>query len=136
MSAAKGFTTKVTYVIYAAPDKVFDALTQEGLIGEWCEDGGYVAPESGGEYRMFGNWVTGEVLQIDRKKLRFSHTWKPAEWEKKTPASVVAYTFNAHPAGTELHIEHTQLPSQKEAEQHSSGWIDFVLEPLNDFFTR
>jgi uncharacterized protein YndB with AHSA1/START domain len=136
MSSPKGFSATVTYVIYAAPDKVFDALTQEGLIGEWCEGGGSVSPESGGEFRLFGDWVKGSVLQFDKKKRKLSYTWKPSEWEQKTPPSVVEYTFKAHPAGTELVIEHTQFPSQKEAEKHASGWIDYVLEPLNDFFTR
>jgi uncharacterized protein YndB with AHSA1/START domain len=136
MASAKGFSTTVTYVIYATPDKVFDALTQEGLIGEWCEGGGTVEPVADGKVRLFGEWVTGNVLKFNKKKGQLSYTWKPSEWEKKTPPSVVDFTFNQHPAGTEVVVEHTHFPTQSEAEKHAAGWIDYVFEPLNDYFTR
>ena len=136
MASPKGFSAVVTYIIYAAPDKVFDALTQEGLIGEWCESGGMVEPVSGGKFRLFGEWVTGEVVKFNKKNRQLSYTWKPSEWEKKTAPSVVDYTFHKHPAGTEVIVEHTHLPSQSEADTHAAGWIDYVFEPLNDYFTR
>jgi hypothetical protein len=49
--------------------------------------------------------------------------------------SIVKYTFKQHAAGTEVLLEHTQLPNAEEADKHNSGWIDYVFEPLNDYFT-
>jgi uncharacterized protein YndB with AHSA1/START domain len=136
MASPRGFSAVVTYVVYAAPDKVFDALTQEGLIGEWCENGGFVEPAAEGKFRLFGEWVTGGVVKYNKKKGQLAYTWKVAEWDQKTPASLVDYTFRPHPAGTEVVVEHTNLPSQQEADKHAAGWVDYVFEPLNDFFTR
>ena len=122
-------------MLYATPEKVFDALTKEAILEEWCDGGGKVASKAGGEIEMFGGWVKGEVVEFSAKTKKLSYTWKPKEWDKKTPASLVAYTFNTHKAGTDLHVVHTGFPTQEEADNHLRGWTDFVFEPLNDYFT-
>jgi uncharacterized protein YndB with AHSA1/START domain len=66
---------------------------------------------------------------------KLSYSWKPAEWDKKALPSKVVYSFNKHSAGTEIILEHTDLPSAEEASKHKDGWIDYVFEPLNDYFT-
>lgn len=135
MIKPKVFAISLSHIVYAEPQKVFDALTQEGKIGEWCDGGGKVDPEIDGNFEMFEGWVKGKVLKYNSKKKELSYTWKPSEWDKKTAPSIVNYTFNKHPAGTELLIEHSNFPSQEEADKHLNGWTDFVLEPLNDYFT-
>ncbi|HEX5001642.1 MAG TPA: SRPBCC family protein [Bacteroidia bacterium] len=136
VSTPRGFKIKVRYIVYATPDKVFDALTQEAQIGEWCENGGFIEPHSGGKVNLFGTWITGSVIQFNKKKKQLSYTWKPSEWDVKTKPSVVEFTFQPHAAGTELTIDHSELPTQKEAAEHEKGWVDYVLDPLNDYFTH
>jgi uncharacterized protein YndB with AHSA1/START domain len=135
MSTAKKFSISISYVLYASPEKVFEALTREGIIGQWCDGGGKVENEVDGAIEMFDGWVKGKVLKFSANKKLLSYTWKPSEWDKKTAPSIVTYTFKEHAAGTELLIEHTNFPSQEEADKHLNGWTDFVLEPLNDYFT-
>ncbi len=139
MSAKKGappvHAISVSYVIYASPAKVFDALTLEGIIGEWCDGGGRIEPVNEGSVTMFGGWVTGTVVLFDKKTRKLSYTWKPTEWDKKASHSLVTFHFKQHPAGTELLVEHTGFPNQIEADKHLSGWTDYVFEPLNDYFT-
>lgn len=133
---AKSFALSMKYVLYASPEKVFDALTKEAIIGEWCEGGGKVEPKADGEFELFGGWVKGNVMIFDRKKKILSYTWKPAEWDKKTAPSVVTWHINQHAAGSEIELEHTGFPSQEEADKHYDGWTDYVLEPLNDYFIK
>jgi uncharacterized protein YndB with AHSA1/START domain len=138
MASAKnthGFSITMSYIIYGSPAKVFDALTQEGIIGQWCDGGGKVEPVVDGEVHLFGDWVKGRVTVFDKKGKMLAYTWKPAEWDKKTPASLVAFKLMPHAAGTEIFLEHTGLPSQTEADKHHTGWIDYFFEPLNDYFT-
>jgi uncharacterized protein YndB with AHSA1/START domain len=131
---AKKFSLKLTYIIYASPEKVFEALTDSAIIKKWSGESGKVSGEKGGPFELFGGWVKGEVL-IYKPGKQLSYSWKPSEWDKKTAPSIVNYIFNAHKAGTEIILEHSGFPSAEESAKHHDGWIDFVFEPLNDFFT-
>lgn len=134
VKAKDGFSIKTSFIIYATPDKVFEALTDTGIIAAWSGEIGVVENKAGGKFELFDGWVKGEVITFKPRK-ELSYTWKASEWSKNTPASIVKYTFKEHAAGTELFLEHTQLPSTEEADKHNSGWIDYVFEPLNDYFT-
>src|SRR6187551_503641 len=131
---AKTFSLKTSYVLYGTPAKVFEALTQEGIIGQWCDGGGKVEPKVDGDVELFGGWVKGKVVMFDSRGKKLAYTWKPEEWDKKTTPSLVEYTLKPHAAGTELFVEHSGLPTQTEADNHLKGWTDFVFEPLNDYF--
>ena len=130
----EGFTINTSFIIYATPDKVFEALTDSGIIAAWSGEMGVVENRSSGKFELFDGWVKGEVITYKPGK-ELSYTWKAKEWTKGTLPSIVKYVFKEHAAGTELFLEHTQLPSAEEAEKHHNGWIDYVFEPLNDYFT-
>lgn len=132
--ARKNISIKLNYVVYSTPDKVFEALTDSKIIARWCEGGGKVSSDVGGIFEFFDGWVKGEVNAYNPGK-KLSYTWKPGEWDKKTPPSLVTYLFHKHAAGTEIILEHSDFPSQEEADKHQSGWVDYVFEPLNDYFT-
>ena len=134
MAVVKTFSIHTHYVMYATPAKVFDALTKEAILNEWCDGGGKVESKVDGEIEMFGGWVKGNVVVFDSKGKKLAYTWKPSEWDKKTPPSMVEYTIKPHAAGAELFVDHSGLPSQTEADNHLRGWTDFVFEPLNDYF--
>ena len=131
----KTFSASLSYVIYATPEKVFEALTQEGIIGQWCDGGGKVDHKVDGDIELFDGWVKGKVVAFDKKNKKLAYTWKPKEWDKKTAPSLVQYTFKPHAAGTEVTVEHTGYPTKDEADNHLRGWTDYVFEPLNDYFT-
>ncbi len=137
MSSVKtkdGFSIKTSFIIYSTPEKVFEALTDSGIIAAWSGELGVVESKPGGKFELFDGWVKGEVITYKPGK-ELSYTWKASEWSKNTHASIVKYIFKEHPAGAEVLLEHSQLPSAEEADKHYDGWIDFVFEPLNDYFT-
>jgi uncharacterized protein YndB with AHSA1/START domain len=131
----KDFSIRMNYVVYASPDKVFEALTDPGIIAAWGGGLAVVENKTGGKFELFDGWITGEVISYKPGK-ELSYTWRPSEWNKKTPPSVVSYKFKEHPAGTEILLSHTELPSEEEAGKHKEGWVDYVFEPLNEYFTR
>lgn len=130
----KRFSIKLKYIVYASPEKVFETLTKSSVINKWSDAKGKVSEKIGGEFELFDGWVKGEVL-IYKPGKKLSYTWKPAEWDQKTPPSVVTYVFDEHKAGTEISLDHKDFPTAEEAAKHKEGWIDFVFEPLNDYFT-
>lgn len=122
------------HIIYASPEEVFDALTDTAKIKQWSGGKGVVELKKSGVFELFDGWVKGEVLEFEKGKI-LSCSWKPDDWDKKAATSIVTYKFAAHKAGTEISLEHTGLPDQEEADKHSEGWVDYVFDPLNDFFT-
>ncbi len=130
------FAIELNYVVYATPEKVFDSITKEAEINQWCEGGGKFEPFVKGNFEMFGGWVKGQVLKFNRIKRELEYSWKPSEWSKKAEPSVVEFSFKKHPAGTEVSITHSGFPSQEESEKHRSGWVDHFFEPLNDHLIK
>lgn len=131
--SVKNISIKLKYIIYAPPDKVFEALTDTAVLSKWGGNG-KVSLKEDGAIEMFDGWVKGKVLEFKPAK-KLSYTWKPAEWDKKIPESIVEYILKEHQAGTEVILEHKDFPSQEEASKHKDGWVDYVFEPLNDYFT-
>ncbi len=122
------------YIVYGTPMDVFKALTDEEEIKKWSKAQGKFSQESGGVFEWFDGWVKGEVLEVKPPSLLI-FTWKPAEWDKKTPFSQVKIEITRHQAGSLVFVNHTGFPSDAELEKHESGWMDYVFEPLNEYFT-
>lgn len=129
-----GFTWKTTYIVYATPAEVFEALTDPGIISSWGGGLSVVEGRVGGHFELFDGWVQGEVTHYDPAK-ELGYTWKPSEWDKRTKPSRVHLRLMKHAAGTDVVLEHRDFPSQEEADKHGNGWIDYVLDPMNDYFT-
>jgi uncharacterized protein YndB with AHSA1/START domain len=130
---ADSFTFKTTYVVYATPKEVFEALTDSGIIAAWGGGISVVENNVGGHFEWFDGDVEGEVTAfVPEQELGFS--WKPVEWSKSTKPSQVNIKLKTHSAGTDVVLVHTDFPSQDIADRSGNGWIDFVLDPLNDYF--
>ncbi len=129
-----GYTFKTTFVVYASPEDVFEALTDPGIIAAWGGGLSVVVPEPGGHFEMFDGWIKGEVTHFVPGK-ELGYTWKPSEWSKQSAPSQVHMRFIPHAAGTDVVLVHTGFPSQEEADKHGNGWIDYVFDPMNDYFT-
>jgi uncharacterized protein YndB with AHSA1/START domain len=134
MDLHRNISIKIKHLIYSSPEEVFDALTDSAKIKKWSGGKARVELKKSGAFEMFDGWVKGEVLEFEKAK-HLSYTWKGAEWGKKAAPSVVAFKFIAHKAGTEISLEHSGFPNEEEAKKHYDGWINYVFDPLNDFFT-
>jgi uncharacterized protein YndB with AHSA1/START domain len=129
----KGYPFTLTWIIYASPADVFNALAMPEVITEWTGDTAVLEPKVNGAFEMFGGWVKGTVLAFEPGK-KLSYSWKPTDWNKKADASTVTYLFEKDEAGTKITLTHEGFPSLKESNDHKSGWVDNVFEPLNDYF--
>lgn len=129
------FTHKSHFVLYASPDKVFEALTDPGIIASWGGGMSVVGTEAGMPFEWFDGLISGEMLSVQPSK-ELSFTWRSAEWDKKAPSSQVTLHFHPHPAGTDLVLVHSEFYSEELMNQTALGWIDRVFEPLNDYFTE
>lgn len=131
--ATKDFSTHLTYLVYAQPEEVYDALTNPALMAQWIEGDFAFELKENGNIAFFDGWVKGVLEEFVPNKT-LSYTWKPNTWDKKTKPSIVDIRFSKVAAGTQVEITHTQFPSAEEASKHHEGWITYFLDPLNDYF--
>lgn len=126
---------EITFIVYASPQKVYEALTNQQLIQKWSNGKAVFNLKKNAPYEMFDGWAKGEIIEFELNK-SLSYTWKTSEWSDKIKFSTVHITLSKNIAGTKVEIEHINLPSKEESDKHKEGWITFVLEPLNDFFIK
>ena len=55
---------KIEWLIYAEPEKVFDALTNPDIISQWSGESAAIELKEGSDMELFGGWVKGEVIEF------------------------------------------------------------------------
>ncbi|MGV6873658.1 SRPBCC family protein [Pseudochelatococcus sp. B33] len=114
------------------PEKIWRALTQPHLIGEWLMQNDF-KPEEGHRFKLSADWgsVDCEVQAVEPART-LSYTW-----DTKDLKSVVTWTLT--PTGTGTHLRMEQLgfrPDQQAYYQGATaGWPRF-LAALEQVLTR
>jgi len=140
---------KLTRTFNAEVQAVYDAWTNPEVFPKWIGPGPVecVKFESelivGGQYEIHMKTeegikiAYGEYQVIDTNKtLAFTWSWKDQAWKD----SLVTLSFQEVAGGTELTLQHTNLPDVESAKHHELGWVG-CFEKLDnllrtDFKTR
>lgn len=124
---------RLSRVISAPPDRVFDLWTQPEELKKWWGPANVrcisaeVDLRVGGAYRI-GNempdgtvvWISGLFRRIERPNL-LEFSWS-VESDSKT-TELVTVDFNAHEHGTMLTLVHSRIASEVLREGHREGWM-------------
>lgn len=111
-------TVMVEREIPYPPEKIWRALTQPHLIGEWLMKTDDFSPQVGHRFALRGDWggVECEVLEIEEPRslsYRWDHAHEDPAYDLK---SVVTFTLTPTDTGTLLSMEQTGFrPEQKQA---------------------
>ena len=111
------------------PEKIWRALTQPHLIGEWLMKGD-IKPEVDHRFHFSADWggVDCRVLEVEPHRI-FSYRWDGMGLE-----SVVTWTLTATGTGTHLRMEQTGFRADQQKAYHGArtGWPRFIgsLEAL------
>ncbi len=91
------------------PEKIWRALTQPHLIGEWLMQTDF-KPEPGHEFRFSEDWgaIDCKVLEVEPHRT-LSYSWSAFGLE-----SVVTWTLTASGTGTHLRMEQAGFPLEQE----------------------
>lgn len=110
-------------VLDHAPEKVWRALTQPHLLGEWLMQSNFEA-KVGKTFTMEAEWgeVTGTVRAVELER-RLSYTWNGPGL-----TSQVTWTLTPHGKRTLLRLDHTQIPAESKQAYHGAraGWPRFL----------
>ena len=132
-------------VIAAAPERVWEIITQPEHVGTWFADSAEVDLRPGGtiafRWEKHGTqYATIETIEPPRY---FSYRWNPAvagEKPDKENSTLVEFTLTPHEGHTRLRVVETgfsrlQVTDGKRAEQfenNSEGWAT-QLRDLNEY---
>ena len=105
------------------PGRVWRALTQPHLIGEWLMQSDFTA-EPGTQFTMNAEWgeVRGEVLLVEPER-KLSYSWNGPGLESK-----VTWVLEPSGPGTLLRLEQTEIPAESKQAYHGArtGWPRFL----------
>jgi uncharacterized protein YndB with AHSA1/START domain len=116
-------TVTVERTFAHAPEKLWRALTQPHLIGEWLMKTDF-QPVKGQRFTLRGDWgsVDCEVLVIEPHK-SLSYSWAAMGLD-----SVVTFTLTPTGSGTHLRVDQSGFrPDQDQAFKGAQyGWAQFL----------
>ena len=125
-------TVRLTRILAAAPERVFEAWTTPEAMKRWASPGEMTVPSASADLRVGGRYeirmrapdgtehrASGVYREIDPPN-RLVYTW---QWQDQpgAPETVVTVQFRRHAAGTELVLVH-ELPDGDARDKHEHGW--------------
>jgi len=133
MTTQTAGTLKITRVIAADPETVFDAWTQPEHIKKWSAPEGMDIPVSDVDLSVGGRFhlqmrnaeggmhnARGIYQEIDRPG-RLVYSWA---WDEHPDHgnSLITVEFRPVDGGTEVTMVHSGLPDEKSVTDHEGGW--------------
>lgn len=113
--------------IDAAPEVVWEFLTDPKLMQRWMGVAAELDPRPAGIYRVHvngDNVARGEFVELTRHT-RVVFTWGWEGSELAPGSSTVTVTLDPLPAGTRLTLVHSDLPAPACA-PHDEGWAHYL----------
>lgn len=130
-----GHVLKLTRIIHAPRQEVFEAWTNAESVKQWmCPEGSSVSfveldVRVGGAFRVDMHIDGADTIHtgiyreiIPPEKLVFTWVSKHTHYRE----SLVTLEFLAHGEATELILLQTQLPDDEAAKRHTVGWTQLI----------
>jgi uncharacterized protein YndB with AHSA1/START domain len=115
--------------IDAAPERVYELLTDSGLLAEWMAPEAAVDARVGGQIRwthLNGDSVEGHFVQlVPARRVVFTYGWDREDVEIPPGSTTVEIDLRPSGSGTELRLVHRGL-SAPMADAHAGGWANYL----------
>jgi activator of HSP90 ATPase len=120
---------KKYYILHAAPDEIYAALTNPVSIKLWTNDDVIMSTEPGSEFSLFGDSITGKNLEFEENK-KIVQQWYFGD---DSDNSIVTIKLHPHKKGTSVEVNHINIPDEA-YEDIIEGWDDVYFRNLEYFF--
>ena len=120
-------TIKQTAIFHCAPLEVYNLLMNEKKHAQFTVAPAVISKKVGGKFSVYGNYATGENLELIAGK-KIVQTWRSSDWPENA-TSVVTFSMQETKDGTRLSFTQTGVP-EEDYESIKQGWIDFYWEPM------
>ena len=84
-----------------------------------------IEPQLGGIYRliMANDAIMNGIFSEVEPNQRLKYSW---QWEGSDEIAEVEVIFAQHPAGTNVHITHSEFQSSTSLDNHAAGWDSYI----------
>lgn len=120
---------KKYYIVPAAPEEVYTALTNPTTIQLWSGDPAEMSTEPGSEFSLFEGNIVGKNLEFEEGKMIVQ------EWYfgDQTDKSIVTIKLHPHKHGTSAELRHLNIPDEA-YEDIVEGWNEAYFGALIEFY--
>ena len=108
---------KKYYIIPAAPEEIYLALTNPATIQLWTGEPADMSTEPGSEFSLWEGSIEGKNIAFEENK-KIIQEWYFGEQE---PPSIVTIKLHTHKNGTSVELVHTNIPEEAYTEM-VEGW--------------
>lgn len=123
------FTLKAT--LNASPSEVYSAwLSNQGhsdMTGGEAEAGDQI----GDPHTAWDGYISGKNLALEPNK-RIVQSWRTTQFKSDEADSQIEILLEETNGGTELTLNHTQVP--EDGEHYIKGWEDHYFGPMREYF--
>jgi len=141
-SSTSESSLSITYVINSSLDRVYSSWTEKNKLIPWMGGERVTVNNVELDFKVDGKFefemesedgvfiAFGEYRVIEPEKLVFSWGWK----ETMVDESLMTVKFSVTEEGTQIDIDHEQLPSEQAVGHHMDGWLS-SLEKLEKYLS-
>lgn len=121
---------KKYYLIPAAPEEIYIALTNPATIQLWSGEPAQMSTEPGSEFALFEESIVGRNMAFVENKM-IQQEWYFGEQEEP---SIVTIKLHPHKQGTSVELSHTNIPDETYDEM-VQGWDENYFAQLLEFYS-
>ncbi len=122
---------KKYYIINAAPEELYLALTNPSTIYLWSGEPADMSTEPDSEFSLWDGSITGKNIEFETGK-KIVQKWYFGDQEEE---SMVTIKLHPHNHGTSVELKHTNIPDQ-DFEDIVDGWNNVYFAALEDFYSE
>ncbi len=122
-------TFKKYFKITAAPEDVYNALTNPLMIEIWTGEKAVMEETPGSEFSLWDESITGQNIEFEKNK-KIVQEWYFGEQEEP---SIVTIKLHPDKQGTSMEVVHTNIPDDA-YENIVEGWQEDYFDALNQLF--
>lgn len=117
------------YILPAAPQDVYNALTNKAMLEIWTGEDVVMVPEPGGEFSLWEGSIAGVNLELEENR-KIVQEWFFGEQESPSIVTIILHPVKK---GTSVELRHTNIPDEA-FENISTGWDEDYFAALKELF--
>ena len=124
-------TIHLEATIPAAPERVYELLTNGAKLGEATDMPGKGGGGEGAYFSLFGGWVSGRQIELAPNE-RITQAWRMTDWDPGV-YSLVLFTLTPDRESTKLVVDQDAVPEAVH-EHVRTNWGGCYFEPMTKHF--
>ena len=120
---------KKYYLIPAAPEELYIALTNPATIQLWSGSPAEMSTEPGSEFSLWEESIVGRNISFEEGK-KIQQEWYFGE---QAEPSIVTIILHEDKKGTSAELRHTNIPDE-DFDNIANGWVENYFGSLIDFY--